>query len=425
MIANVIREKLRLPFLRNVLVLSGGTLVSQVIGILAYPILGRVFSPTDMGLFGLFTSFTWLASDVSTLRFETAIVSADDDQEADALTAGALVLSGLSSFVLAVLLWVMVAKDRLGFGELPRYAPLFAFPSVFMTAAFATLRYWLVRQQRFKDVALITTYQNSAGNLGKIVFGVLQVGTLGLFLGELVSRCVGVGRLARGVARSVIRGRSPLNVERLRLSLCKHWRIPVFLLPSTLLNTLALTAWLPLISFFYGPEAAGQFSMAQRVMVMPMALVGTSVADAFHSKLSAYMKSDPTQVVPFFWKVAGGLLVVGLIPNVVILVWGQPLFKFLLGQEWAMAGRVASVMAPWMLAQFVVSPLSRVTLVGTGQSVKLVYDITSLLVVVVGLWLTARLGFTYLDGMRIVSVAMGAAYLLYLFLLFKIVRERR
>lgn len=417
--------KVRLPFLRNVLVLSGGTLVSQIIGILAYPILGRLFSPTEIGLFGMYAAFGWVASDVSTLRYETAIVSAEDDQEAAGLTVAAITCSLFSSVILSVLLWAMVVQNILGFGALPRYAPLFALPSIFLTAAFTTLRYWFVRRQQFKEVAVVTTFQNSAGNLGKIAIGVLNLGTLGLFLGELLSRFLGVGRLARRAAPSVARDLGHVTVDRLMLLLRRHWRIPVFLLPSTLLNTLALTASLPLISFFYGPEAAGQFSMAQRVMVMPMTLIGSSVADAFHSRLSTFMKSEPSQVVPFFWKVAGGLLVVGLVPNVIVWFWGQPLFGFVLGREWEMAGRIAASIAPWMLAQFVVSPLSRVALVGKGQSVKLVYDVGSLVVVTGGFWVTARMGLTYLNGMGIVSAGMLIAYLVYLFLLFKIVRERR
>ncbi len=52
-------------FTREVLLLSGGTLVGQLATVLVTPLLTRLYSPADMGLFGLYFSFVSVASVVS------------------------------------------------------------------------------------------------------------------------------------------------------------------------------------------------------------------------------------------------------------------------------------------------------------------------------------------------------------------------
>ena len=53
----------------------------------------------------------------------------------------------------------------------------------------------------------------------------------------------------------------------------------------------------------------------------------------------------------------------------------MPLSPFLVfGAQWTLAGSFAGVVAPWYLAQFVVSPISRVVAVFSGQKTKLIWD---------------------------------------------------
>jgi len=62
---------------------------------------------------------------------------------------------------------------------------------------------------------------------------------------------------------------------------------------------------------------------------------------------------------------------------------GEKLFRLVFGTAWAEAGVLAGLMAPWALARLVVVPLSRVVLVFNRQELKLLYDVCSLVVVVV------------------------------------------
>jgi O-antigen/teichoic acid export membrane protein len=58
-----------------------------------------------------------------------------------------------------------------------------------------------------------------------------------------------------------------------------------------------------------------------------------------------------------------------------IFFFGEPIFLFVFGAKWKLSGIIASIVAPWFLASFIVSPLSRLVYVLHGQRLKLIYDI--------------------------------------------------
>ena len=72
----------RSRFVGNVLTLASGTAVSQLITIVAIPLISRLFDPDEFGVAALFLSIVTLLSVVATLRFEKAIVLPKSDDTA-------------------------------------------------------------------------------------------------------------------------------------------------------------------------------------------------------------------------------------------------------------------------------------------------------------------------------------------------------
>jgi O-antigen/teichoic acid export membrane protein len=72
------------------------------------------------------------------------------------------------------------------------------------------------------------------------------------------------------------------------------------------------------------------------------------------------------------------LLLLGSIPAAILWFWSGPLFRLVFGAQWALSGTIAGLVAPWYLSEFVVTPVSRVVLVLSGQEMKLIWDVLSL-----------------------------------------------
>lgn len=58
---------------RDAALLSTGSLVANLIGLIAVPVLSRLYSPSDFGLLALFMSVAAIARSVATGRYEMAV----------------------------------------------------------------------------------------------------------------------------------------------------------------------------------------------------------------------------------------------------------------------------------------------------------------------------------------------------------------
>jgi len=408
---------LRGGFLGSVVVLAGGTVVGQAILVLASPILTRLYTPEDLGLLGLFTSFLNVAVVAVTLRYEGAIVAAQTEDDAAYLIAGSLIATVIISAPLSLGLYVMIQFDIFSFGTFPIWTVLLAYPALVLTALFTVLRYWFLREQMFGVVTKVFVIQSVVRTIVQVALGLLSFGWAGLFLGDLAGRGSGNGRLLRLAWADLSTRYRQFKLDAMFKVLKAQYKYPVYNLPSTIINTLVISLPIPMISGVYGAAAAGFFTLVQRVLSLPLSIVGRSVADAFHSHLAVYARDKSGEAKRFFLRAAAGLALVGLVPTVVLALFGPQLFRIIFGPQWIVAGEMAAVMAPWALAQLIISPLSRTVLVIGGQELKLVYDFIGLGAVIVGIYGGYALGFSLIASVALFSWLQVIAYAVYFFIL--------
>ena len=225
----------------------------------------------------------------------------------------------------------------------------------------------------------------SPNRLSKIVLGWLNPVGLALMTGETMGRLSSVAQLFYRfrLVTSISALLTPLKWSRLLRVLKSNRKFPLILLPSSLIEALALSLPVPLIATGYGLEAAGFFSLAHQVVTIPLGFLGRSFADAFHARFAAQAREDRGRATGSPSRRALTLFAIGTGPSIVLMLFGEELFRLVFGAAWAKAGVLAGLMAPWALARLVVVPLSRVVLVINRQELKLLYDICSLVGVVV------------------------------------------
>jgi O-antigen/teichoic acid export membrane protein len=170
----------------------------------------------------------------------------------------------------------------------------------------------------------------------------------------------------------------------------------------------------------YGADAGGYYSLVWRVLAVPVVLIAASMADAFHSQAALYARKDPKRLLHFFHKSTAGLLVIGLIPAIAILIFGEPMFVFAFGSKWRISGAMATIVTPWFLTSFVVSPLSRLVYVLRGQRLKLIYDVVVLGGNLLVFLLAQQAHWPMLRTVAALSVINTASKIVYYFVLLRV-----
>jgi O-antigen/teichoic acid export membrane protein len=174
-------------YARNSFILIFGTGLAQLIPILLQPILRRLFTDEEFGIFAQFYSIVSVLSIVSNLRYSNSIVIPKSDKEALGILAGSLLLNFITSlvFFLLFILFGQYLFSAIGFSsELVNY--IWMLPvSIFLIATNISFNFWLTRKKKYIGMAVNKGVRRiSEGGMQMALSNGFQKG--GLIIGSLI-----------------------------------------------------------------------------------------------------------------------------------------------------------------------------------------------------------------------------------------------
>jgi O-antigen/teichoic acid export membrane protein len=380
-------------FLRSVSVLVSGTVASQVMLLLAAPFLTRLYSPQDFGLLAVFLAFLMFMSTVVSLRYEQAIPLPDDAREGAAL----LVLSMATVVLVAILLALpsmLYAKDIAARLNVPRFAEyMFLVPvGALLIGVYNVLSQWAIRTRQFGPLAR-TRVSQSLSAIAIQLCGA-PLGPIALLLGQVAGH--GAGSLSlylQGINRQWPLLRS-VSLRDLLQAAKRYRRFPLYASWGAMFNTIG--SQLPPIMFaaLFSPALAGTYALANRVLSMPMQVIGKAIANVFLAGAAEAGREGRLGILVA--RVHDKLSHIGMVPMLMLLIAGPEIFAFAFGNQWREAGVFAQWLAPWLYLVFVTSPMSAVLDVLDRQAAAMAFQALLLVVrlvsVLSGAWLAdARL----------------------------------
>jgi len=262
------RLKPKSEFGRHVLILMTGTTIAQAIPIAVSPILTRLYTPKDFGLFALFISITAVLGSIASARYELAIILPKKDGDAINIAALCLVIICVFSVVLLLIITVFNAQitNLLGNREISLW--LYLTPlSVFLIGLFNTLKYYNNRIKNYKDIAKASIHKSLILATVQIVVGSVKPGVTGLIGASLASGFFANTKLLKNtIANNKLVVIKPLKV----IALARRYRdFPKYSMWATLINTLSYNLVNVLISTAYNVATLGHYSLVQRVLGAP------------------------------------------------------------------------------------------------------------------------------------------------------------
>jgi O-antigen/teichoic acid export membrane protein len=355
---------------RSISVLAGGTALGQVLLILVSPVLTRLYTTADFGVLAIYMALLSLFGVVASLRYELAIPLPEHDEDAANLVALCFVLVGLVTATSALVVY-FVGQDIASLLGAPAIAPyLWLLPvGIFLTGIDGCLRHLAIRQKAFKIVAT-TTVKRAIANIFIQLAG-FKLGSISLLLGHASGQGVGIGSLVKLHFDS--HKKKWVSIAGIKSQAIRYKKFPLYSIWEGLLNTAG--AQLPPLLFaaMFSPVAAGLYSLANRVLSLPISLIGSAVAQVFLSE--APRATLEGGLGPLIAKFHAKLTYVGLPPALLLFMVGPELFGKIFGSEWAEAGAFARWMTPWIYLVFVASPFSTVPSVMGRQKQGMLFQI--------------------------------------------------
>ena len=288
------------------------------------------------------------------------------------------------------------------------------FVALLATGVFSSLRFWYVGRKKFGEISLALVSQGAGRATIPVILGWLSSGWAGLLGGEVIGRMLGVVRLARGAWPEIRRTLDALDIKHCVQVLRRYWKYPAVFLPSSLIDALATSLPLPIISSLFGVSAAGQYFLVYRLASVPAALISAGVADVFHAKIAEAASTDKSLVHRAMKTAMQKLTAISLAIYIPIALVSPFLFSLIFGESWKQAGFLMAIQSLACVTGLVVSPLSRALAISKNPELKFLPDIVRLVIPVSGLWICHHLGMTFLLSMIVFSVLSAITEIFYM-----------
>ncbi len=348
---------------RNILVLTSGTFLAQLVAYVLMPIITRLYTPDESAELGLFLRIIGVGAAIATARYELALPVTKLDHHSFRLYRFAIrttVIVSLASLLLLIIpLLIAEGPSRKLF--------YISIPIAILLTAFMNLgTNWAIRMKRFNVISYSKLTNSIVGNVFKVIFGALGTGYIGLVLGTLVGLVISVVFFFKDFRISnksyKINSRSARN-----FALAKQYvEFPKINLPHTLMDLSKDLLIVLIIWEMFGQTEYGLFNHTYQMLRLPLVLVGASIGQVFFQKC-AEMINKGQSVVNVAISSVKTLLLLSIVPFATILIFGEELFAFVFGENWRESGVYAQIMAPWLMVNFITSPISSLPLILSKQ----------------------------------------------------------
>lgn len=365
----------RNEFLRHVLTLMSGTLLAQLLTMATALVLGRVFDPSQMGLYSGVMSVAAFLIPLAAWRYDMAIVLPDTDADGRQMTRLATGLNTLSSVVVTLVMLMFGGPiARAIHHPEARWWLLWCGPIVWSWAQFTILNYWANRQKNFRLVSHNAVINSVVTNVGQVGAGLGHLGVVGLLGGTVLGEFAAVGHSGRTTYGQIMRGREP-GARSYRELMREYRKMPLLNLPNAMVDQVRLQGINLMLLTMLSAGDLGQFGMAWRLVQAPMASINTALNQVLLQRLSRARPGEMTRLVRSSMKRSA---LIGLVPFAIIFFLAPTVLPAVLSsnhQKWHVAGQVTSLLVPWLYLNFITQPISACYIVARRQGTLLVFAI--------------------------------------------------
>ena len=372
--------------IRNSSILVSGNAVGQAVALLVYPILSRIYSDADFGVFALFSSVVGILCILSTGKYEEAFVLTKDKKESTALLGFLFrLLFGFCAILFLFLFFFRSASfSLLNMESLTDYWYMIPL-TIFATGIFATLGGVSNKEKRYKIIASSNVTFNLLSSALRIGLRYITPNAMGLISGQLIAQvlsCFSFYKLKSNIQNAILKVK-----WREMLECAKRFiAFPKYNLPQNFINYFSTNLPFFFLAGIFGEAKLGLFFLAFNVSFRPINLLSASMYQVLFEKATSltYEKQKISFLFNVYWK--NNFLFI--LPFFILAFLLAPLlFKFIFGTEWEESGNYFRYILPWMFIVLCTSPMGFLPLLFNKQKIAMWFEVAYFLIRCLGLYI--------------------------------------
>lgn len=370
--------------IKNSAKLLTASVIVQIIGLLVYPILTRLYSPEDFGLINLFLSIAGVLSLFATAEFQYAILLPKSEEKA----ISCVHIGGLITLVVVGLLVCTIpfSEKISGWFNAPNLAEWYwAIPIfVLLSGMWTLLNYWYTRNKHFGEIGTYQVTQCLTNAAAKCGFGFAGFLNGGLILSAIVSPFIALGMSIATTWKSSIKPLFSCKPSPLSTTFKEYSNFPKYSLPRAIINYFSGTMPIFILTPYFGLTEIGFFGMALTLAFKPINMISSSLYQVLFQKTSEQVQNRTSIKPQIFTFLRTSIYII--IPCFALLYFLLPsVIDILLGENWHETGEYIRLMLCWLAVSFLVAPICYISDIFQKQKIGLFFEILLVLTRLAGL----------------------------------------
>lgn len=349
-----IRHIIHTDTAKNSAKLLSANVMAQAIGLIIYPIITRLYSPEDFGLFNLFSSIGGILVLLATAEYQYAIVLPKRDKDAIALfQTGCFIALAVTALIT---LTIPFRHKIAGLFNTPELADWYFLLPLFVagSALWNLLNYWLTRKKQFSNISIYQLSQSIISAGSKYFFGISGFLAGGLIVSSVIG-CIS----AFIVSLTMALRKYAMQFAHVSISRCKHVakkyaNFPKFSLARALVNQFFGQIPVLLLTPVFGTSSIGYWSMAILLAFTPVNMISRSVYQVLFQKMNQDAQNQRS-LTAFYKKTVIYTILIAGAGSCILFPFLPTLTQWLLGDNWNISGIYIRYMLPWLTFSLIVA----------------------------------------------------------------------
>lgn len=369
---------------RPLLTILRGSVLAQIIGIAALPLLTRNFTPEAFGAFQIFQIILSFLLIIVSFRYEIAVLKANDGDDLNSTIALCLILTMFSTLIVTIALIVIEYMD-INIGGFRVNFPWWLLTiSMFVGGCGQLFGYVAARSHSHSLLSNSKIVQSTLNAGSSSILAVFYPISSGLIVGDFVGRAANLIWLVIG-SIGQLRVLSSVSLVALKASATKYRNFAFLSMPSTLIGVAGAAVTPLLIYNRFDAHASGQFGLVERSAGLPVGLIVLAISQVHMSYLSSDLRFNGSEARRHFLRIAFFIVAIGAPIVILCVLFAIPLFRVVFGSGWEQAARFSQLMAPAYFLALISGGLGMTLVVVGYVKTQLFWD-TSRFVIMMMLW---------------------------------------
>jgi len=393
-----------------------GTTIAQALPIAISPILTRIYTPEEFGVFAIFIAISNILASLVNGKYELAIGLPEKDEDAINIAAlGMLIAIGASiSIFIVILLFnqdICILLKNPDFSFWLYWIPI----SIFLSGFFNILNYLNTRKKHFKTIAIARIYKTTALSACQILLGLIKEGILGLITGHIVSHVIAIIRLFKNINRTFIL-KYTISFPKILLLAKRYSDFPKYSMPAILCNTLSHETVSLFISAIFNASTLGMYYLVQRVLGAPASLISTAIGQVFLQQ-ATNEKKEFNHARQTFYNTVKYLILIGSPIFLTLFFVSEEFFVLVFGEQWRVAGTYAAILTPLFFVRFVVSTVSMMNIIFEKNHIGFYWQLILVLLSIGALVYSYFYNLVFIEYLYLSTILLSCHYIFLLIII--------